>query len=636
MEHLRDDHSKRNIYIDNQPRLKAIEAYEEKLKQSKKQEEVSVYQSLGRITAQAVFANISSPHYHSAAMDGIAVLAEKTYGANERSPVILKESVDFCYINTGNPVADGYDAVIMIEDVIPEGEGLIKLLVPAHPWQHVRTVGEDIVKGEMIIPSGHKIRAIDIGALLSGGVVVINVLCPVKVGIIPTGNELTRDIETLEKGQIIDSNAWMFQGLVTEAGGLPTVYEPVEDNMKQLEEVICKAINENDFVIVNAGSSAGSKDYTVDIIRSLGEVIVHGIAMKPGKPTILGIIDNKGIIGIPGYPVSAYFSFRNFVEPFIRKLSGSPNDDEKTKAVLSKRIVSSLKHEELVRVTLGKVNGQLIATALNRGAGNTTSLVRADGVLTVPIHVEGIEAEENVEVQLLKPLEIIEKRAVFIGSHDIIIDILSDMMPISSSHVGSFGGLMAKRKGECHIAPIHLMDEATGDYNDAFVKKYFEDGTMSIISGVKRLQGIMVKKGNPKQIKGFADLSRDDVIFVNRQRGSGTRQLLDYELKKQKIDPKEVNGYDWEVNTHMGVAVAVDSNAVDVGLGIYAAADNMGLDFIPVGYEAYEFLVSNDDLNDDRIKKFLEIITSDIFKSSVLSLGGYQLDDIGTIRKIEK
>jgi putative molybdopterin biosynthesis protein len=633
MEGFVENKEKRNVYIDNMPKEEAIYRFMQRLSISGASEKVQVRDSLGRVTAEAIYAAISSPHYHSAAMDGIKLKTSITEGANERQPKILKEHIDFEYVNTGQPIDGEYDAVVMIEDVIPVDIGIVKIIEPAYPWQHVRLVGEDIAVGEMLLPSKHQIRALDMGALLSAGIESILVLKPMSVGIIPTGNEITRDINNLTKGQIIDSNSGMFAGLVKEAGGIATVYSPVGDETVKLKEAIIKALEENDLIIVNAGSSAGTKDYTSLVISELGEVVIHGIAMKPGKPTILGVVNDKPVIGIPGFPVSAYFAFMTFVAPIIRQVSKEKSIENKIFVNLSKRIVSSLKHEEYVRMTLGCINDRWIGTPLQRGAGNTTSLVKADGVLTIPRNIEGYEVGECLEVTLMKSLSEIKNRTVFIGSHDLMLDIIGDMISISSAHVGSLGGLLALQKGECHLAPIHLLDEDTGKYNENWVRKFFPNGKVSIIEGVKRLQGLIVLNNNPKNITGIKDLLRKDIRFVNRQKGSGTRQLVDFLLKKHQIESEKIEGYHLEMNTHMAIAVAIDSGAADIGVGSYSAAKSLGLTFIPIGYENYDFLVRDENLEDELVVLFLNTLKSEYFQNSLIKLGGYEIENIGCIKK---
>ncbi len=633
VEKEKDQHT-RNVYISNIPVEEALKLYKDALAYPLKTEKIPVGESLFRTTCEAVFATISSPHYHGAAMDGIAVMAASTYGACEKTPKCLTLGEHFEYINTGNPMPVDTDAVIMIEDVAAVDQGRIQIIAPAYPWQHVRQVGEDIVQGEMIIPSHHRIRPMDIGALLNGGVQQVEVFAKTSVGILPTGTEIVQDVNLLKYGKIIDSNSKVFEGLVIEAGGIPKIYTPVTDEREALKAAIKKGVEENDVLIINAGSSAGSKDFTVDLIRELGEVVVHGVALKPGKPTILGIISGKPVIGIPGYPVSAYFSFETFAKPIIEWYLGKKDQTKSIRAVLSQRVVSSLKHQELVRVTLGEVGKRLIATPLNRGAGASMSLVRADGVLTVPRMSEGIEGGQEVDIALIKPLEEILERVVLIGSHDLILDLIADKRPLTSGHVGSLGGIMAMKRGECHIAPIHLLDEHTGEYNISYVKKYFPLGSMAIIKGVKRLQGLMVQKGNPKHIEGFSDLVRADIHYVNRQRGAGTRQLLDYELKKEHIDPADITGYNREMTTHMSVAVTIASGTADVGLGVLSAALAMDLDFIPACYEEYDFLIPMMYLEDVRVQNFIQILKSQEFKEKLTLIGGYMLQNPGEVLKV--
>lgn len=620
-----------NIYITNLPLESAFKTYLDAIPSPVISERVATQESLFRITSKPVLARRSSPFDHCAAMDGIAVKAERTHGASERSPLKLSEGTDFDYVNTGNLIPEGRDAVIMIEDVTPLEEGTIEIIEAAYSWQHIRQVGEDIVEGEMILPSGHRIRPLDLGALLSGGVAEVPVLTKLKFGILPTGNEIVQSLDALEKGKIIDSNSQVIKGLIQEMGCEAEIYPVALDDPDVLESAIKKAVAENDFVITIAGSSAGTKDYTVGIIKKLGAVVVHGVAIKPGKPTILGKIQDKAIVGLPGYPVSAYFAFEKFIRPLVEKWYRHQVTPSDLEAVLTQRIVSSFKNEEMIRITVGKVDGKWIATPLDRGAGATMSLVRADGVLTVPRLSEGIERGETVSVSLMKPISDLEQRLVVIGSHDLLIDLIADRMQLSSAHVGSFGGLLAIRNKECHIAPIHLIDENTGIYNQEIIKKMFPSGGMSLIRGVKRLQGLMVQKGNPKEIKDFEDLFREDIQFINRQRGAGTRQLLDFELKKRALDPYAIKGYEREFTTHMAVAAAVQSGSADTGLGIFAAAKSMGLDFVPVGYESYDFLVPTDYLSLPSVERFIEVLKSSEFQSALSEIGGYAFDGTGQV-----
>lgn len=623
---------KRNIYIDNMDVDLAKEKYFHILNIKPGFEYVKVEESLDRISFDIVYANMSSPNYNAAAMDGIAVISKRTLDASEVNPVSLEENKDFQYINTGNIVKEPFDSVIMIEEVMELSKGKVQIISSSYPWKHIRQIGEDIVASEMIISSKHKIRPIDIGALLAGGLDKIKVFKKPKVGILPTGSEIVGDVKDLKMGNIIDSNSRVFQGEVTKLGGQPFRYPPIEDDYQLLKENILKRVRENDIMLINAGSSAGTKDYTVSIIKELGQVLVHGIALKPGKPTILGIIEGKPVIGLPGYPVSSYLVFEEFVKPIISKFLGRGEEKEETiKAVITKRKVSSLKNRELMRVNLGQVDGKIIATPLSSGAGVTMSLVKADGIGIIPQNIEGVKAGDEIDVRLLKPLSQIKRTLVSIGSHDLIMDVLRDMTYLSSGHVGSMGGIMAMRRGECHLAPIHLLDEETGQYNISYVRKYFPGKKMSLIKGVKRLQGFMVKKEDMDRVKTFKDLLKEDISYVNRQRGAGTRVLLDYHLKLEGIDPEKISGYKRELNTHMAVASAVKNGTKTVGLGIYSAAKAMDLEFVEVTYEDYDFLVETRILEDEKIKNFIEAFTSQEFEKRVVAFGGYKLEDTGKI-----
>lgn len=629
----------RNLYLDNMDVDEALELFLDRAGQKQQNEKISVIGSLERVTAEPVFAVYSSPNFNASAMDGIAVKARDTFEASEVNPVLLTKGVHYKYVDTGDPISDPYDAVIMIEDIVEAGEGKVKIISPAFPWQHIRPIGEDIVANEMIIPSNHIIRPVDIGALLSGGITEIKVYKKPRVGIIPTGTEIVEPGEELHIGDIIESNSRIFEGLVIEYGGEPKRYAPIPDDYERLRTALKNAALENDIVVINAGSSAGSEDFTAKLVRELGELILHGIATKPGKPAILGLIEGKPVIGVPGYPVSAWVVFEIFAKALIKRWAGRPLKEEKTvEAVLSKRLVSSLKNKEYVRIKLGKVNDNLIATPLNRGAGVTMSLVRADGILEISQTSEGYEAGEKVSIKLLKDIEDIQNTIVSIGSHDLIMDIAGNMMHrrnsaynLSSAHVGSMGGIMAIRRGEAHMAPIHLLDEKTGIYNIEYIKKYLGSMDMALIKGVKRVQGIITRKGNPKGIKSILDIAREDIQFVNRQKGAGTRILADYLLKKSEIHADKIRGYEREMTTHMAVAAAIASGTADMGIGVYSAAKAMDLDFIPIGDEDYDFAIPRAFLELDMIKLFIEVITSQEFKDYLKDMGGYGTERTGEI-----
>ena len=630
---------KRNLYLKTTPVQEAIDIYRSEVEKrvELQYETIPVTESLNRITGKAVYAKYCSPLFNAAAMDGIAVNAAKTEGASEGTPVELVFGRDYRIIDTGDPIHEPYDAVIMAEDLLEtEDENKVKIISPAVPWQHIRPVGEDIVAGEMILPGRHCIRPIDVGVLLSGGIVEIEVVKNPTVAIFPTGTEIIEPGTEPKDGDIIESNSRMFENMAKVQGAEAVRFETIPDDYERIRDAVKEAAEKFDMVIINAGSSAGTEDYTVHVLRELGEVIIHGVSIKPGKPVILAFVNNKPVIGLPGYPVSAYIGFENFVSPVLSYMGGRvEKKNKKVEAVISRRLVSSLKHKEYVRVKVGCVGDKIVAAPLARGAGAAMSLVRADGFCVIPQNSEGCEAGEKLEVELYRELEEIKNTAVVIGSHDLILDIMADMMPnhfpgmyLSSTHVGSMGGLMALKRGEAHIAPIHMLNEGTGVYNVSYIEKMFHE-PVALIKGVGRVQGIMVKKGNPLYISSVEDLKK--VRFVNRQRGAGTRMLLDFCLKERGIMPEEIRGYDREAATHMAVAALVAGESADAGLGIRSAALAMKLDFIEVGQEEYDFAVPEKYLELPYIRAFVQILKSEEFHKKLQELGGYTWERAGEI-----
>jgi putative molybdopterin biosynthesis protein len=629
---------KRNVYLDLKTLEEARTIFFRRWENRKtRSETIDVAHALGRITAEPVFARFSAPSYHAAAMDGIAVKAEATYGTTEKNPKTLVIGKDALWINTGQVLPAGYNAIIMVEKLHQTDDEHLEINAPAYPWQNVRKVGEDIVATQLLLPQNHMIRSYDMGALITAGIVRIVVRKRPVVTIIPTGTELLDhrnipDIENLKEGQIIESNSVTLSGLVMESHGIPAVKEIIPDNVEAIRnELIRASESEADVIIINAGSSAGSKDYTAGIIAELGRVHVHGVAMMPGKPTILGEINDKPVIGNPGYTVSAVLSFDQFVRPLLYYMQDMGLNKKKTITVHpSRNIPSKLGTEEFLRVNIGIVGGKAVATPLPRAAGSVTTLTRAEGIIRIPALSEGVFQEEAVEAELMVNEEELKNTIVIIGSHDITLDIISDEIRkggkdirVSSGNVGSLGGLMAIKKGVSHLGGAHLLDEETGEYNLSYIRKYLKGIKVSVFHLVMRDQGLIVNKGNPKGIKGLEDLLRDDVSFVNRQAGSGTRILLDYNMKQAGHDPSGIKGYGHEEYTHMAVAVDVLSGAADCGMGIYAAAKALDLDFIPMASEQYDLIIPSVHLVNPNIREFIKTIGSESFRKRVIDLGGY-------------
>ena len=618
-------------YLSNLPLDEAKAKYLEHLRScgfSCKTETVKVTDACGRIIKDAAYAHICSPHYNASAMDGVAVSADITFTASEKTPVTLTPA-DYTVVDTGDSLPDGCDAVIMVEDLIDAGDGNYNIISAVYPWQNVRQVGEDICMGDMIAPSGTVLTPSLCGALLAGGITEIEVIKRPLAGIIPTGDEIVAPTSDPAKGDIIEFNSTVFKGMLSESGADSKVYPIIPDKKDLIKGALETALSECDIVLISAGSSAGRDDYTSEIIESLGTVLVHGIAVKPGKPAVLGEAKGKPVIGLPGYPVSAIVIMDEIVCDVISDYYGkSAAPRETVKAVLSKKIVSSLKYSEYIRVTLGSVNGALSASPLARGAGVISSFTKADGILVVPQNCEGIEAGEEVEIRLLRSPGEIGNTLVITGSHDPLIDEVADFLAkkgapfrVCSTHVGSMGAIQAVKNGLAHIGGIHLLDTETGEYNKSYIKKHFPDGNAVALRGVGRVQGLMVRKGNPLGIKEFKDIK--NVRYVNRQRGAGTRILCDFLLSENGISPDEINGYNNEEFTHTAVAALIAAGNADAGLGIYSAAKMYDLDFIPICNETYEFLCGTENKDNPMVKAFLDVLYSDEFKARLQEMGGY-------------
>lgn len=628
-------------YLTNVPLSKAKVDYLELLKAngfSGASQVIPVYEACGRVTAQAVYAHICAPHYAASAMDGVAVNAKDTFGATETTPVTLTQE-QYVVLDTGDPIPEGRDAVIMVEDIVKNGDGSITIHASAAPWQHIRQIGEDVCAGEMILPSHMTVSPSAIGAMIAGGVLEIPVIRKPLVGIIPTGDEIIPPCTDPKPGDILEFNGSIFSAMVRSWGAEARVYPIVPDKFEEIKAMVSRAAEECDMVILNAGSSAGREDFSVKVIRELGQVLYHGIAMKPGKPAILGCKGATPILGVPGYPVSGIIVTEELLKPLIDHWLKAPCAPRQyAKATLTRPVVSGLKYQEFVRVRMGYVGNKLMASPLSRGSGVVSSFMKADGIVEVPQGLEGFEAGEEVEVRLLSPVKKLKNTLVVIGSHDPLLDELGDMLHVakddvymSSSHVGSMGGIMAIRRGEAHAAGCHLLDTADGSYNVSFLKKYFPKGGVKLVRCVGRQQGLMVAQGNPLGITRFSQIAQPGVRYVNRQKGSGTRILTDYLCKQEGLDTSAIYGYEREELTHTSVAAQIASGSADAGMGIYSAAKLYHLDFIPICVEEYDLIIPDHAWDTPMVQQMLETLKSDAFREKLLSLGGYTVENPGEI-----
>lgn len=639
---------KKNVYLENKPLSEAKALWNEALTScgfsgSRHSERIATDHARGRVAASAVFAQRSSPAHNAAAMDGIAVVFSDLGSASEAHPIILAPE-KFDRVNTGNAIVGNKNAVVMIEDVHFTADGSVELTSPATPWQHVRTIGEDIVATELIIPEGQTIRPIDQGALLAAGVIEVNVVRPPHIKIIPTGTELIQPEESPKPGDIIEFNTRILGGYLEEWGAVVERSLPVQDDPEALKATLLEAAANNDLVVLNAGASAGTKDFSSSVLAEIGRLVVHGVAIKPGKPVMLAMIGDTPVVGLPGYPVSALLTMRLFVREMIAGFLGEdPPKAQMAKAIMSRPVHSTMGVDQMVRISLGRVGDNLMATPSGKGAGAVMSVVRADGILNLPAGSEGVGAGEEVEIELLRTEGEIDATLVSIGSHDNILDLLANrlhtlkkVIRISSAHVGSMGGIMAIRRGEAHFGGCHLLDSVSGEYNIPFIQKFLKGIPLKVVNLCYREQGLIVAKNNPKNIKGFETIVDDSLLFINRQSGAGTRLLTDKVLAEAGIATESITGYEREEYTHMSVAAAVANGSVDAGMGIRAAAMALGLDFVPVAEERYDLIIPTKFENDPKIIKMLELINKDQdLHNNIVALGGYNLRDCGRVLFIQ-
>jgi len=597
---------------------------------------VAIEQAAGRIVGEAIWAKRSSPAYDGAAMDGIALRAAHTLEASESTPVFI-ERADYEHVDTGDPLPQQFDAVVMREHVHFDPQDRAELRAPVAPFQHVRSLGEDIAETELLLAPGHLLRPIDVACVAAAGNAEVSVSQRPRVAIIPTGDELKPVGSTLETGEIADTNSLMLAGQTTDAGGMATIAEIVPDDPARLRATLAESCAAADVVLLIAGSSAGRDDHSANVIGADGVLSAHGIAVKPGHPVVLGVVAATPVVGIPGYPVSAALTFDSIVAPLLAELQGTtPSRRPRTKATLARKLPSAIGVNDCVRVRLGRINESLVAVPQSGGAGVLSSLVHADGLLQIGPEREGHDAGDEIVVELLRSLEAIESTIVFTGSHDLVLDVAAAELrtrnpenTLTSSAVGSLGGLTALRDGLCHIAGAHLLDEATGTYNLPFVERIFADRDVAVVRLTHRDQGLIVQPDNPLTIASLEDLTRREVRYVNRQRGAGTRVLLDYELAQREISPDAINGYGREEYSHLALAAAISGETADCGMGILAAARAFNLGFIPITSEPFDLVLATSSLEDPTLAPFLALLSDTTFRQAVMDLGGYDVREMG-------
>ncbi len=602
-------------------------------------ESIPLERALGRLTAEPLWARLSSPHYHACAMDGYALRADSTLGASENHPIRLVLEEEAQPVDTGDPLPEWADAVVMVEHVQLEGPHLL-LRAPLARWQNIRSVGEDIVATELLLPANHRLRPADLGAAAGAGYAELKVRRRPRVAVLPTGDELIPPGQPPKPGDIVEYNSLVLAAQIEDWGGEALRHPILPDDMETLLAAVRTAAETADLIILNAGSSAGRGDFTARVVQQLGRLLVHGVNIRPGHPVVIGMLESGiPILGLPGYPVSAFLTAELFVRPLLTRWQGLPAYQPITlEAQITRKLLSPAGEDEFVRVVVGKVGERTLAAPLSRGAGVLNSLVRADGVVRIPRFSEGVNIGDTVTVELSRAPHAIDQTLLAIGSHDLALDLMAQFLTeaepprrLVSANAGSLGGLLALRRGEAHLAGSHLLDPETGEYNLPYIQRTLPDTPVTVVTLTLREQGLIVPAGNPKGIQGLHDLNRTELTYVNRQKGSGTRILLDYELGKMGLLPTHIRGYDREEVTHLAVAVAIATGRADCGLGVRGAAAALGLDFIPVAWERYDLVIPRHFWESELLAPLHTLLQNPQFRAAVAGVPGYNPAPMGQI-----
>ncbi|MEM2200354.1 MAG: molybdopterin biosynthesis protein [Ignisphaera sp.] len=610
-------------------------------------EKVDLLNALDRILAEDIIAPIDYPPFDRSEVDGFAVRAEDTYGASDIRPITLeivgsirvgeepKKEVSFgktIEIATGAPIPRGCNAIVMEEHTHRENNH-VKIYKSVAPLENITIAGSDIARGELVLPKGIKLGPFELGILAALGYNAVNVYLKPRVAIVSTGDEIVEPGSKLGYGQLYDYNGFAVTMYLRSLGAETYYLGVVPDNEEELRNVLLRNIDEYDLVVTSGGTSAGVGDVVYRVLEELGKVLVHGLEVKPGKPTVLGVIRGKPVIGLPGFPFSAVTHTITLLRYIVEKLSGieHPLLWRNVKAKIAQKIRKEAGKDLFLPVILTYRGLEFIAIPVPFRSGNITPILRLNGIAVVRRGVEVVEEGEVVDV-LLQNLIIPE--TVFIGSHDILLPSIlraSKLMHISKFiPVGSLSGLMNVSKGYGDVAPIHLFDPLTKTYNITYVKQY---KNIVLVSGYKRKLVLAFKHGNPKNIKGLEDALRDDVRFVNRNRGSGTRIYIDMVLKNIADEKsmnfeeliRRINGYTYEVPSHTGVAAAIAQGRADLGVCIEYAAKLYGLEYIPLTWEEYDFAINVHSLEAKQaLNKFIEYLRSSELKDLINSYLGYE------------
>jgi len=608
-------------------------------------ERLKIQEASGRVLAEDVFSEIDVPGFDRAAMDGYAVVAESTFGVDDRNPVKLNvrgeveagnatayslSKGEAFEIATGAPMPKGADAVVMVEYTKRVGES-VEAYRSVTPGENVTGTGSDIMTGELILRNYQVITPREVGLLAAAGVAQVSVYPKPRVAIFSSGDELIKPGDSFTFGRVYDTNGPAVAASVAECGGEPKFLGILPDDYSVVRERVKAAMADADIIISSGSTSSGPGDLFYKVVDELGEpgVLVHGLTLKPGKPALIGLVSGKPIFGLPGYPTSALMIFHVLVAPIIRRLSNMMESrPDMVEATVPLKCFKARGRRELLPVQLLTApDGKFVAYPMQSGSGAISSFSMADGFVDLPETQEYVEEGERLQVQLFGR-GISPPTLVTVGSHCVGLDIAFSLLRRNDPsffgrtiNVGSVGGFRAVGRRETDFAGVHLQDEETGEYNIPFIPRFHLEKSACLIRGYDREQGLIIKRGNPKKIQDIKDLMRNDVSFINRNKGSGTRLLIDMHLAKLASSrgsdletlAREIRGYGYEAKTHSAVAAAVKNDRADVGFGIRTVAEVPGLEFIKLDDEKYDFLIPTDRMNKKSIVAFLDLLRSKSF-----------------------
>ena len=607
------------------------------------EEAVPLPQALGRVLSRNIVSEVDVPGFDRSRMDGFAVRSSDTAGATDESPSVLELNAEILtpgvvpktdvvkgfatIVATGGMIPRGADAVVMVEHTDAReqlGHVQVDVYRTVSPGAFIAAAGSDIAQGETVLRAGQVLTSREIGSLAAIGLGEVHVWRKPTVGILSTGDELVAPGEVRNLGGVYDSNGAIFASAVEEAGGLPVPLGIARDNEEEIDVVLKRAL-QCDIVLLSGGTSKGAGDLAYQAVSKLTDpgIVVHGVALKPGKPVCLAVTNGKPVVVLPGFPTSAIFTFHEFVAPVIRAYAGLPTERPETvRATLSARISSDRGRTEYVMVSLVRgLDGKLIAYPTSKGSGSVTAFGQADGFFAVGAQTEAVSASKEVDVTLIGAHHTLAD-LIIIGSHCVGLDLLIDHViaagfSVRALNVGSNGGLTAAKRGECDIAGIHLLDPVSGEYNRPFLT-----GNLELATGYIRLQGIVFRTGDArfegrKAEQAAEEASADPAcLFINRNAGSGTRILIDGLLKGS-----QPAGYSNQAKTHNAVAAAVAQGRADWGVAIRTVAQQYGLGFLPLQAEHYDFVIPKSRAQRAPVLRFLALLQDPAVRASLQQLG---------------